>query len=174
MVVGVRLYCPFHSQKNRDEAFAGPSDEAHGTLILLSACWRLLAGVSTLYREQRRVMGSILVIDDDGQVRILLRRLLEEEGHHVVEARDGRQGIQYCRQLPIDMVITDIFMDRQEGLSTILTLRREFPQIKVMAITGGTGDRDFLEAAKAFGAKWTFTKPLPLDRFLAAVRDAFT
>jgi CheY-like chemotaxis protein len=118
-------------------------------------------------------MASLLVIDDDSQVRTLLRYILEREGYHVVEARDGRQGLQYCRQLPIDVVITDIFMDQQEGLGTILALRREFPHIKVIAITGGTGDRDFLEDAKAFGAEWTFTKPLALDRFLAAVREAF-
>ncbi len=118
-------------------------------------------------------MASILVIDDDKQVRTLLRRILEQEGYHVVEAHDGRQGIHYCRERPIDVVITDIFMDHQEGLETIRVLHRDFPQIKVIAITGGTGDRNFLEDAIAFGAEWVFTKPLALDQVLAAVREAF-
>ncbi len=118
-------------------------------------------------------MASILVIDDDEQVRTFLRRSLKQEGYHVVDARDGRQGIHYCRERPIDVVITDIFMDQQEGLETIRVLHRDFPQIKVIAITGGTGDRDFLEDAKAFGAEWVFTKPLVLDQVLAAVREAF-
>ena len=74
-------------------------------------------------------------------------------------------------EMPIDVVITDIFMDQQEGLATIRVLHREFPEIKVIAITGGIGD--FLEDAKAFGAGWAFTKPLALDQFLAAVREAF-
>jgi CheY-like chemotaxis protein len=118
------------------------------------------------------VMASILVIDDEVPIRTFLRRVLEQEGYRVVEASDGRRGVQCCREMPIDVVITDIFMDQQEGLESILVLHREFPQIKVIAITGGTGDRDFLEDAQAFGAEWVFTKPLALDSVLAAVREA--
>jgi CheY-like chemotaxis protein len=118
------------------------------------------------------VMASILVIDDEVPIRTFLRRVLEQEGYRVVEASDGRRGVQCCREMPIDVVITDIFMDQHEGLESILVLHREFPQIKVIAITGGTGDRDFLEDAQAFGAEWVFTKPLALDSVLAAVREA--
>jgi CheY-like chemotaxis protein len=116
-------------------------------------------------------MASLLVIDDEEQVRTLLRRVLEQEGYHVVEARDGREGVQSCREMPID-VITNILMDQQDGLATIRVLHRECPQVKVIAITGGRGDLDFLEDAKAFGAEWAFTKPLVLKQFLAAVREA--
>ena len=83
-------------------------------------------------------MASILVIDDDKQVRTLLRRVLEQEGYRgssklVMAVKASAVAVE----MPIDVVITDIFMDQQEELATIRVLHREFPEIKVIAITGG-------------------------------------
>ena len=73
----------------------------------------------------------ILVIDDDDQMRVLLRQVMEWAGYEVTEAEDGREGMQKQRRQPADLVITDLIMPEQEGLETIGFLRKEYPQIIV-------------------------------------------
>jgi CheY-like chemotaxis protein len=91
-------------------------------------------------------MLRILIIDDEDQFRSMLRRVLERASYEVVEAQDGNEGIQRCREAPMDLIITDILMPGKEGLETIMDLRREFSQVKIIAISGGgrTGDLNFL------------------------------
>lgn len=83
-------------------------------------------------------MARILVIDDDGDVRSLLRMQLEAEGHEVRAARDGAEGIALQRQFDSHIVITDIFMPEKEGIETIRELKEQFPAVKVIAISGGS------------------------------------
>src|SRR5260221_4424854 len=82
-------------------------------------------------------MIHILVIDDEAAVRTLIRQILEEEGHQVDEATDGEEGLARLQSTHIDLVITDIFMPHKEGIETILALRRQFPNVKIVAISGG-------------------------------------
>jgi len=83
-------------------------------------------------------MPSILVVDDEDQVRQLIRQSLEQSGYHVTEARHGKEALQQYRLAPADLVIMDILMPDQDGLETTATLLREFPNVKVIAITGGS------------------------------------
>ena len=115
--------------------------------------------------------GTVLVIDDEQQVRTLLRQALTGAGYEVVEAKNGRDGLKRYRKAPTDLVITDILMPDEDGLEATLELTREYPDAKVIAITGGSGDRNFLDVAKLFGARRTLTKPFELDNLLAAVRE---
>src|SRR5918996_5739192 len=87
-------------------------------------------------------MASILIIDDNELVRGFLRTVLEGAGHTVVEACQGREGFQHLGRLRFDMVLTDIYMPDCDGLEVIMTLRRDFPEIKILAITGGSGDKN--------------------------------
>jgi DNA-binding response OmpR family regulator len=107
------------------------------------------------------MMARILVIDDDRDVREMLRRILEHDGHEVIEASNGEAGVRLYRERPADVVITDIIMPEKEGIETIRDLRRENPQIKIIAISGGgrIGPSDYLNAARMLGAKKTFSKP---------------
>jgi CheY-like chemotaxis protein len=116
-------------------------------------------------------MTEILVIDDDSQIRMLLRRILENEGYIVYEAADGKRGIDLLHIHNIELVITDIIMPEKEGLETILDIRHEFPNMKIIAISGGgkTGLPDFLPAAKKFGAHRTLPKPFGKSELLDAV-----
>jgi CheY-like chemotaxis protein len=115
---------------------------------------------------------TILVIDDDEQIRDLLRTMLEGEGYAVVWADNGAKGVREYRQRPTDLVLCDIFMDRQEGLETIRQLHEEFPQAKIIAISGGspTVIGDFLYYAKKLGAVATLQKPLEQKSLLQIVR----
>jgi CheY-like chemotaxis protein len=119
------------------------------------------------------IVARILIIDDEDQPRRMLQQVLIRVGYEVVEARDGNEGLQLFRASPTDLIITDILMPEKEGLETIIDLRREFPAVKIIAISGGgrTGNLNFLEVAKRLGAQRTLQKPFELQEMIAAVRE---
>jgi two-component system chemotaxis response regulator CheY len=107
------------------------------------------------------VMTAILLIDADGHALAALRRTLERAGYTVLEAYNGREGLQRYRTAPTEVVITDILMPEQDGLETIRALRRQFPEVKLIAISGGgrTVHMDFLDVAERLGVHCTLHKP---------------
>lgn len=118
-------------------------------------------------------MASVLIIDDDDMVRTMLLRTLARGGHDVTGARDGVEGVALFRRKPVDLVITDIFMPNQEGLATIMELRREAPGLRIIAISGGgaRASLDVLPVAEALGAQKTLRKPFTPSDMLGAVRE---
>lgn len=118
-------------------------------------------------------MATVLVIDDDDMVRTMLLRTLTRGGHTAVGARDGIEGVARFRESPADLVITDIFMPNQEGLATIMELRRSFPAIRIIAISGGgaRASLDVLPVAEALGARKTLRKPFTPAEVMDAVQD---
>ncbi|MGA1867911.1 MAG: response regulator [bacterium] len=119
-------------------------------------------------------MARILVIDDDIQMREMLRHKLEDEGYEVLDAPDGNVGMEFLREWDADLVITDIIMPEKEGIETILELKRDFPNVKVIAICGGGrwGPEDYLRMAKGLGVHSTFSKPFKLHDLLDSIQDA--
>lgn len=116
-------------------------------------------------------MAKIVVIDDDDGVRTLAAHLLRSRGHEVTEASNGIIGMSLVRESPPEMVITDLIMPEQEGIETIMQLRKEFPSVRILAMSGG-GRRDadeYLTLAAALGALVTLEKPFGLTEFYAAV-----
>ena len=116
-------------------------------------------------------MARILVIDDEDELRSMLRHMLEHAGHEVAEAVNGAAGIEiYERDAP-DLIITDIIMPEKEGVETIIALRRADPALPIIAISGGgrLDATDFLTMAKKLGARHTLTKPFRRDQLLEAV-----
>jgi CheY-like chemotaxis protein len=99
-------------------------------------------------------MAHILLIDDDDDVRTLIRLTLVHAGHTVLEARNGREGVALFPHAAADLVITDIVMPEGEGMEVLMALRRHVPPVKVMAISGGgrVSAADYLHMAKAMGA----------------------
>ena len=118
-------------------------------------------------------MTRILVIEDDAIVRELLQEILAHAGYEVAEARDGKEGIRLYRNEPADLVITDLIMPEKEGIETIMELRRDFPQVKIIAISGGghVSPAGYLEIASRLGVQRTFAKPFLPDEILEAVRE---
>lgn len=118
-------------------------------------------------------MSSILVVDDENQIRRLVRETLEQAGYDVTEARDGKEALQQYRLAPVDLVIMDILMPNQDGLETTIALRREFPDAKIIVITGGSdmiGILNFLDVAKMLGAHSTLQKPFEMKALLDTVQ----
>jgi DNA-binding response OmpR family regulator len=118
-------------------------------------------------------MARVLIIDDDDNVRHLLRYILEREGYEVGDAQDGREGIRQHRSASADLLIIDLFMPEQEGLETIRELRRDDPAVKIIAISGRgrMGAANFLHVAERFGASRTFEKPFEVQEVLDTVRE---
>ena len=108
-------------------------------------------------------MASILIVDDDDLVRSFLRSILEQDGHQVREAPNGKAGLNSYRQSPADLVITDIFMPDHDGMDVTLELTRQFLDARVIAMTGATGDQNFLSVAKLFGARDVLEKPFTVE-----------
>ena len=115
-------------------------------------------------------MATILIIDDEESIRLLLRSALEAAGYEVTEAANGRQGLELYRHRPTDLVITDIVMPELNGLDMLLELTREFIHAKVIAISGAGGEQNDLDVAKLLGARQTLQKPFSMQKLLDSVR----
>jgi len=123
--------------------------------------------------KEKPAEGLILVIDDDDQFRGMLREMLERAGYEVADAPNGKEGIRLYRENPADLVVTDIIMPEKEGIETIMDLRREFPEVKIIAMSGGgrIDPEEYLHMAEKLGAKRTFAKPVEREELLKAVGE---
>jgi DNA-binding response OmpR family regulator len=115
----------------------------------------------------------VLVIDDNEDLRELIRDSLEHEGFEVAAAADGERGLESQRGRPAHIVITDIFMPEREGMETLVALRKEFPGAKIIVMSGGGSKQgvDYLSVALQLGAAKSFSKPFDLKALSAAVRE---
>jgi two-component system, chemotaxis family, chemotaxis protein CheY len=121
-------------------------------------------------------LASVLIIDDDTGIRRMLRGALERAGHRIEEASNGAEGMQRYRTAPADLVITDVFMPDQDGIETIQQLREEFPESRILAISGGSvgGTSGTLTDAMLFGADATLAKPFTIQELTTAVAGLLT
>lgn len=106
-------------------------------------------------------MKKILIIDDDDTFRESLKESIEVNNYTVLEASDGEQGYQIIISTIIDLVISDILMPRQDGLSVIKKIKKSYPTLPIIAISGGgnIGDIDSLSIAKTLNVDAILKKP---------------
>lgn len=118
-------------------------------------------------------MPRVLVIDDDDTMREMLVQMMEREGIESVSAEDGHKGLRLLQREEIELVITDIVMPRKEGLETIMNVRKKYPEIPIIAVSGGgkIGAESYLPMAREFGARFVFAKPLIRKEFVAAIKE---
>jgi DNA-binding response OmpR family regulator len=119
------------------------------------------------------VTKRILVVDDNAEVRALVRRVLDGGGYGVEEAEDGNAGLRAFRRQPPDLVILDMVMPDKEGLETLRELRQLSPDLPIIAVSGGgIGDaRDYLTAAQHFGASRVLQKPFDMNVLRVAIAE---
>ncbi len=116
---------------------------------------------------------SILVIDDDSDLRIMVCKMLIDEGYDVVDASNGKEGLQKLKDDPgIELVITDLIMPEQEGIETILDIKKDFSLVSILAISGGGefDDNSYLRIAKGVGADLRLSKPFLPEELLKPVQ----
>ena len=112
----------------------------------------------------------ILIIEDLPQLNRFLAQLLEHLGYSVSTAIDGRQGIERYRAQPFDLVITDVFMPKKDGLQVIREIIDEFPDARFIAMSGAGSYGDSLLEARMLGAQYTFRKPFNTEDLLQVIQ----
>lgn len=119
----------------------------------------------------KAVSQTVLVIDDDPHTLAMFQTALESAGYRVLVAESGRRGLDQVQAQAVDLVIVDVFMPEMDGLELIRRLRAGTPPCKIMAMSGGVGEWDYLEVAKRLGASGTLKKPCSPQVLLGAVHE---
>jgi DNA-binding response OmpR family regulator len=116
-------------------------------------------------------MARIYIFDDEPSILLMIKKMLEKAGHEVDIALNGSDGMKLFNKNIPDLLITDIIMPEKEGLETIFELRRTYPHLKIIAISGGgrISPEGYLPGAKLLGADLVFQKPLVQKDFLEAI-----
>lgn len=117
-------------------------------------------------------MHSILVIDDEQGIREVLKDILEDEGYRVLTAEDGYKGLETLKTEAIDLVYLDIWLPGIGGIEVLEKIKREFPGIEVVVISGHANIELAVRAVK-LGAYDLLEKPLSMDRILVQCRNIF-
>jgi CheY-like chemotaxis protein len=104
-------------------------------------------------------------------MRVVLAEALTEAGHEVVQAGDGMDGLKLAKEGAFDLVITDMIMPVKDGIETIIELRRDYPQLPILAMSGGgrLHADTYLELAGQFGVARTIAKPFRPEELVAEV-----
>ena len=121
----------------------------------------------------RPAAKTILVVDDRDDFRSVLKQTLESAGYEVRAAPEGEAALELQRNRPADLLITDLFMPGKEGFETITRFREQFPDTRIIAMSGGVLpglEHDFLASAGLLGIGATLRKPFEADELLATVR----
>lgn len=128
-------------------------------------------------------MTRVIIIDDEEDIRIVLKEIFVRAGFDVEVASDGAEGMNLIRETGADLVITDIIMPGVDGVQTAYDIRMEFPNTKIIVMSGGgnAGPIDYepsaisttsyLASAEAVGADMTMTKPFDREELVKAAKD---
>lgn len=128
-------------------------------------------------------MTRVIIIDDEEDIRIVLKEIFVREGFDVGVASDGAEGLNLVRETGADLVITDIIMPGSDGVETAYDIRMEFPKTKIIVMSGGgnagpleyepsaIATNAYLASAEAVGADLTITKPFNRQELIKAVRE---
>ena len=114
---------------------------------------------------------TVLLVDDDAMVMGAVTMLLEDHGFTVIPAGNGIEALRLYREHKPDLVLTDIIMPEKEGIALIRELRQEFPEARIVAMSGGgrIGNSDYVTIATALGADAGLNKPFDDDQLMKTI-----
>lgn len=115
-------------------------------------------------------MPRILIIDDNEDLRELMREVLERDGAEVFEAEDGVAGLDIFKTCRPDLLIVDIVMPEKDGMQLLTELQKEVHEAKIIVISGGGGD-DSIETAMDLGADQILFKPFRNHELVEIVHE---
>lgn len=116
-------------------------------------------------------MKTILVVDDEEDVRSIACAYLSEAGYDTVEAANGEEAISSMENAPSDLVLTDLVMPEKEGAETVMELRKKWPNVGIVAMSGVVGAEFYLRAASVLGANGTLMKPFIREELVEMVES---
>ncbi len=110
-------------------------------------------------------MPGVLIVEDDNELREMLKLSLNRRRITVLEATNGKEAIAHFKPSVTDLIVTDLIMPEEDGLKVIMTLRAIKPSLKVIAISGGgkAGPGSYLNMAKVLGADAVYSKPFSIN-----------
>src|SRR5260221_10061633 len=109
----------------------------------------------------------VLVVDDNADMRLSMRLILEQAGYKVELAANGKEALEVQKVHPAQLLITDLFMPEADGFETIERFRKQYPEMRIVAISGGGKPAmrtDHLPVAREIGAHATLHKPFPVEK----------
>ena len=118
-------------------------------------------------------MSGVLIVEDDKELREMLKMSLLRSGFTVLEAKNGKDAITHFKPALTDLVVTDLIMPEEDGLKVVIKLRELKPSIKIIAISGGgkVGPGSYLNLAKALGADAIYSKPFSINELTAKIEQ---
>jgi CheY-like chemotaxis protein len=118
-------------------------------------------------------MPGVLIVEDDKELREMLKLSLLRRNFTVLEAENGKAAITHFKPLITDLVVTDLIMPEEDGLKVVIKLRELKPSIKIIAISGGgkVGPGSYLNLAKALGADAVYSKPFSINELIAKIEQ---
>lgn len=118
-------------------------------------------------------MPGILIVEDDKDLREMLKVSLLRKRFTVLEAENGKDAIVHFKPSVTDAVVTDLIMPEEDGLKVIMKLRELKPSLKIIAISGGgkAGPGSYLNLAKALGADAIYSKPFSINDMITRIEE---
>ncbi len=118
-------------------------------------------------------MPGILIIEDDPDLREMLKTALSGDYLSILEAKDGKDAIIHFKPGVIDLVVTDLIMPEEDGLKVIMKIKEMKPGIKIIAISGGgkAGPGSYLQIARTLGADAVFSKPFSINDLAGKIKE---
>ena len=115
------------------------------------------------------MIATILVIEDDEQLRMLFQVPLIGAGYRVLLAENGQHGLRLLEHQEVDLALVDMRLPDIDGLNVIELLHLTHPACKIIAMSGGSTEQDYLDRAKPLGADDILAKPFSPQELLEAV-----
>lgn len=121
-------------------------------------------------------MHGVLIVEDDNELREMLKLSLHRRRITVLEATNGKEAIAHFKPSVTDLIVTDLIMPEEDGLKVIMTLRAVKPSLKVIAISGGgkAGPGSYLNMAKVLGADAVYSKPFSINDLINKIEELLT
>jgi DNA-binding response OmpR family regulator len=118
-------------------------------------------------------MPGILLVEDDNELREMLKVSLVRHKFTVIDSSNGRDAIVHFKPSIVDLIVTDLIMPEEDGLKVIMKIRELKPSVKIIAISGGgkAGPGSYLNLAKVLGADAVFSKPFSINDLIAKIYE---
>ncbi|MDH5230605.1 MAG: response regulator [Gammaproteobacteria bacterium] len=118
-------------------------------------------------------MAKVLIVDDEESIRGFVKQVVEMQGHEAKEAENGRIAADLYENFQADLVITDLIMPEMDGLELIVHVKKKYPSVKIIAMSGRAAldTRHYLEFANRFGANKILEKPVDMDTLINTIAE---